>query len=118
MSDETLEPKPPVQLQAGESVEITGPAGISAKFINLGDKSMTVLLLLLLAAIMGYIAYRGEAKADERAAVAVSGQKEVKDALARYEETQRALIYIMTLPQAQRESLNLAKPKALREMQQ
>lgn len=77
------------------------------------------LLLILLAALFLYIAKSGEAKADDRASTTNATLVKVQKALDDSQEANRTVIYVLSLPQGEREELSktLAKPQFLKDMQ-
>lgn len=93
-----------------EGLEVTGPAGIGVKFHGSSGQNFMLLLAIFVCVCIFGVAVWQDARATARS-------DEVKKSLTAYEESQRALIYVISLPQPEREKLNLAKPELLRRMQ-
>ena len=100
--------------KGAEEVEVKG-WGIGAKFS--GPQVTCVVVLLLLGAFLGYAIYQHNADAHESLTAVVHAQEAVKDELKQNREVQEAMMYILSLTQAEREKLNLTKPKKLQDMQ-
>jgi hypothetical protein len=98
----------------GEEVEIKG-WGVGAKFT--GPQMTCVLVLILMGAFIGVLIYQHNAKADEGMASVARAQEAVRAELQQNREAQEAMIYVISLPQAEREKLNLSRPRKLTEMQ-
>lgn len=93
----------------GETIEATGPGGFGVKLTSPpGERggNMQFFMSLATIALILFLASQLSAKAEE-----------LKAGQMRAEETQQALIYMLSLKQEQREALNIAKPKIIREMQ-
>lgn len=97
------------------TVEVRAPFGWAAKFT--GAQSMCAIVLILLGIIVagGIWWHNGEAKAASDKVVAV--QQEVKEEMKTNREALEAVIYVLSLPQSERDKLNLARPRKLVEMQ-
>lgn len=98
-----------------EQIDIQAPGGFKLGFK--GEHLMPVVLLFLLGGASVYAVYAHDQKGDARAAEAAKALAEVKEAVRSSEETQKAMIYVMTLPDHERNKLNLMKPKSLSDMQ-
>jgi hypothetical protein len=105
-----------------EELNIEGPGGLKAG--AKGSQTLTFLLTCLLGAWVWYLFYNHEARADEKSkAEIVATEKLVQavekqsKAIEQQERTQRAVIYVLALPQKEREKLNLVRPEILYEMQ-
>lgn len=106
---------PPTPATAGnEELAVTTPVG-SFKFS--GGQMFPVILLLILSVVTWGLFYQSTVKADERSVVTVKAIERLEKSTDKFEATQRALIYVSTLSQAEKEKLNLLKPKELTEMQ-
>jgi hypothetical protein len=100
-----------------------GPGGVKGSVT--GSQVLPALLAMLLGAWVWYLViYVQDAKSAEREkfrVVAIEEQtkavKELAKAVERQEETLKALVYIQTMPQKEKERLNLVRPKVLYEMQ-
>jgi hypothetical protein len=90
-------------------------SGIGAKFT--GTQTFCAVLLLLLVAIVVYVMNEHDKKQETRAASTVETMRALKDAVDRQAEAQQAFIFVLSLPQIEREKLNLAKPRMLYEME-
>lgn len=97
-----------------EEVEVTG-WGLGAKFS--GPQVTCVIVLLILGAVVGAMVYQHNSEAHESMSSVVRAQEAVKAELQASRETQEAMIYVMSLTQAEREKLNLSRPKKLADMQ-
>lgn len=82
-----------------------------------GSQMFPVILLLLLAAGGWYMSDDYNKANAQQHAVFAKGQEEVKAEIVKGRETQEALIYVMSLTPAEREKLQLTKPKRLADMQ-
>lgn len=101
-----------------ESIKLSaGAAGVSAELKNPTQRGVYVLLCAVIVGGISAAFYISSARAAAWHAEAMASQAKVEAALQKYEETQQAVIYILSLPQAQRESLNISKPKVIRDMQ-
>lgn len=108
---------------SGDSVTVEGPGGLKAAAT--GSQTILALLALLLGLWIWYVgAYVHDAKADERSKVQVvateqlaNAIKEQTKAIKAQDRTQRTMVWVLTLPQAKRERLNLAEPEQIRELQ-
>jgi hypothetical protein len=98
-----------------EELSVKGPGGIGLSFK--GPHLFPVILMLVLAGIFGVLFYQAETKADVRQWTIVSTMNKLSELTEKAEATQRSMIYVLTLSQAEREKLALLKPKELREMQ-
>lgn len=96
-----------------QEIEVSGPGGLKAHFRG----STTALIFTLIATTIGYGAWRGDVKAEERNQALMQKIKEQEVALRDLSQTQTIMIYVLSLPMAEREKLNLMQPKGLREMQ-
>lgn len=96
--------------ETAEGLEVTGPAGIGVKFHGSSSQNFMLLLAIFVCVCIFGVAVWQDARAGARS-------EEVKKAMTAYEESQRSLIYVISLPQAEREKLNLSKPELLRRMQ-
>lgn len=96
-------------------VKIKGPMGFFATVT--GKQIFPMLLVLLLAGSIAYGLYLHDAKADVRVKEMKDTIFEMSKAIQRSEETQRAMLYVLSLKPEERERLNLAKPKVLKEME-
>lgn len=82
-----------------------------------GSQMFPVILLILFAACAWYMSDDFNKANAQQHAVFAKGQEEVKAEIVKGRETQEALIYVMSLTPAEREKLQLTKPKRLAEMQ-
>ena len=105
-----------------EELSVKGPGGVGFSFK--GAQMFPVLLLFLLAAFLAYLVFQIDAKAENRQIVASKVVNEVKegvdkvqDKVDKVEATMKVLVYVIALPQADREKLNLNKPRELQDMQ-
>lgn len=98
-----------------ESLEVKGPAGFGLSFR--GQQLFPVILVLLLGTIFGYLFFQSDTKADVRGKETVVVIQELKAAVDKFDSTQRAVIYVLSLSQEERQRLNLMKPKELSDMQ-
>lgn len=96
-----------------ESLQIVGPGGWRANFRG----STGALIFTLLAMVMGVIAYKSDARAEERYSAMILQLQAQEKALKELAEMQAVMIYVLSLPMEEREKLNLLKPRALTEMQ-
>jgi hypothetical protein len=76
-----------------------------------------VILTLLFAIAVAYLILQHDQKGDQRAKAQLIATEKLASAVERQEETQRVLIFVMSLPPTEREKLNLTKPRLLYEMQ-
>lgn len=107
-----------------QAVELKGPGGIGFNFKGNNTTLLTVLLFLVMCGAILLVIYQHEAQAQVRQSDNVKRDTETKevikaltDAVKSQEKNQEAMIYVLTLPQDQREKLNLNRPDRLREMQ-
>lgn len=98
-----------------ESLDLKGPGGLGFSFK--GQQLFAVILVLLLGAIFAYLFFQSDAKADSRAKDTVAAIHAMTDSNVKAEATQRAMIYVLSLNQVDREKLNLNKPPELAAMQ-
>jgi mannitol-1-phosphate/altronate dehydrogenase len=107
---------------ADEEFSVEGPGGLKAA--AKGAQTLPVLLTFAIAAWIWYVSTNVEARADEKTKaqlvatekLAAAVEKQTK-ALEQQEKTGRAIIYVLTMPQKDREKLNLIRPDVLFEMQ-
>lgn len=100
-----------------------GPGGVSGAFK--GSQMLPLLLALFMAAWVWYLViYVQDARAAEREKARVVASEELTKAIKdlakaseKQDETQRTMIFVLTMPQAKREKLGLAEPRQLRELQ-
>lgn len=107
---------------ADEELEVKGPGGVGLSFR--GSQMFPVILVLLLAAFFGYFSWQVDARSEARdtrtsetIAQTTAAIKEFRDTAVKAQETQEAMIYILSLPQSERERLNLMKPRGLAALQ-
>ena len=98
-----------------EELNVEGPAGL--KFAFKGTQLFPAILVLLLGAIFGYLFFQHDGKDDDRSKATIAALKTVGDTNVKAEATQRAMIYVLSLSQEERQKLNLLKPKELSDMQ-
>ena len=105
-----------------EQIDMKGPGGFGFSFR--GNQMFPVILVLLLAAIFFYLFFQSDSKADdrdkkadERAKETITAIQEFRDAATKADSTQKAMIYVLSLSQEERQRLNLMKPKELSDMQ-
>lgn len=98
-----------------EELNLKGPAGLGLSFK--GQQMFPVILVLLLAAFFGYLVYQSDGRSAERDAHTHSALEKLLEATQKSENAQKAMIYVLALPQIEREKLNLMKPRELSEMQ-
>lgn len=111
-----------------ESVEVEG-AGLKAKAT--GSNAVNFLLVALLCFWVWFVSATQDSRAAEREVEKAKATKILTDAmekqvsiverqtriLEQVERTQKAQIYVLTLPTKEREKLNLIRPEVLYEMQ-
>lgn len=100
-----------------DSAKVSGPGGFSAEVTGSSPVFLAFLAILLIG-FTGAATWWTDARAAERNADTVATVKALQAGIARQEETVRALIWVMSRPQAEREALNLQKPDVLRRMAQ
>ena len=98
-----------------EQFEVKGPGGMGFAFK--GREMFPVILLVLLGAFCGFMTWQADSKSEARDAATHKAISEFKEATMKADETQQAMIYVLSLPQAEREKLNLMKPRGLTAMQ-
>ena len=98
-----------------EKLEVKGPGGMGFSFS--GQQMFPLILILLLGSIFGYLFFNSDLKADERSKHTVTAIHEMTKSNERAESTQRAMIFVLSLSQEERQKLNLMKPRELSEMQ-
>jgi hypothetical protein len=99
----------------GNSIEVRGPGGLWPKLT--GAQVFNTLLLIVLAAVVVYMIDQTDQKTAARQVDVVAAMHALKEAVDRQSQMQQAFIYVSSLPQAEREKLNFAKPRALYNMQ-
>jgi hypothetical protein len=99
-----------------------GPQGVKGSVT--GSQVLPVLLAGLIGAWAWYLFYNHEARADDKTKAQVIATEKLaaaidkqSKAIEQQERTQRAMIYVLALPQKEREKLNLVRPEILYEMQ-
>lgn len=105
-----------------EELEVSaGPAGVTGKFR--GEQTLQILMAILLGAWVWYLINNAEVKAAERERMQMAATDKLVDAvkdqtkvIQKQDETQKTMIYVLTLPQAKRERLGLVEPDQLRRM--
>lgn len=100
---------------AEQELEVNAPGGWGAKFK--GDQMFYLVVTMLLGAFIGYMIYQNNAKATESITGVINAQAQLKASIDAQIATQKAMIYVLSLPQTEREKLNLLRPKELAEMQ-
>lgn len=104
-------------MKTPDNIKVKVPGGFEAEAQG-SSPVFLAFLTVLVAVFIGALAYLAEAKAAERHGSTVEAVKRLELHIARQEETVRALIWVITRPQAEREALNLQKPDILRRMAQ
>ena len=94
-----------------DDVSLSGPGGWKANFN--GAQGLCVAVLLGVGVLIWYLFGKNEMKVD----ALIDAQAQVKNEVKENTETQQVMIYVISLPQAERERLNLSKPRKLAEMQ-
>lgn len=98
-----------------EELNLKGPGGLGFSFK--GAQMFPVILVLLLGAVFAYLFFQADVKADGRNGYITKAIDAMTASNVKAEATQRAMLYVLSLPQADREKLNLMKPRELQEMQ-
>lgn len=98
-----------------ERIEIQGPAGVKMSFR--GQQTLAVLLVILFASIMAFGLWLHDKRDEANNLAIIAALKAVAAVESKSDATQRAMIYVLSLPQAERDKLNLMKPKELLEME-
>lgn len=98
-----------------EELEVKTPSGWGA--VLRGSSVQCVVVLALCGAAVVYVLNEHDSKAAERAAHIESALESFAKAAQRQAEQQESTNYLLSRPQKEREELNLAKPKALRDME-
>lgn len=75
-----------------------------------GEKVMGILFVTACSGFIGYLVYQHDHDSKETLA-------DMRRVIIEAREAQEAMIYVISLPQAEREKLNLARPKKLSDMQ-
>lgn len=91
-------------------LDIKGPGGLSLGLKGTSTQILSALLIAVAFSAGVYFLYQHDQKTD-------SGNAKVIAAVQELTESQRAMIYVSTLKQEDREKLNLLKPKSLGDMQ-
>ena len=99
----------------GDQIKIDGPAGIGLTFK--GQQMFPAILVILMSMVFGYLFYTQNTKEEERYKVQVVALQAVESAMIKADQTQQTMIYVLSLSQADREKLNLLKPRQLTDMQ-
>ncbi|MCX7143609.1 MAG: hypothetical protein NT123_21695 [Proteobacteria bacterium] len=97
-----------------EELQINGPGGTGFKFK--GERTLDVILVLLLSAFFGFLVRDSDSKAESRDLKTHQALERLHEAVHKSEEAQKTMIYVLALPADEREKLNLLKPKQLEEM--
>lgn len=92
-----------------------GPGGVEGTFK--GSQTIHVLLTLLLGAWIAFLFYIHDGRAAEWQKADLAEKAKLVAIVEKQEKTMRTMIYVLTLPQTQREKLRLAEPEQLRELQ-
>lgn len=112
------------RIEDREDFEINGPGGLGMKFR--GSNQLLLVMLLCFVAFAGLCFYiqQNELIATSRDLAAIKRDVSTQDnlralsaAVAQQGRTQEAIIYVLTLNEAERKALRLNKPDAIREMQ-
>lgn len=110
-----------LQQREQESLELTTALG---GFKFKGDQMLQTIVYLMVAAFLGFLIYQHNTNAVESFKQVQGAQLEVvksQDAvlasLKESRETTEALVYVITLPQGEREQLKLQRPRKLSDMQ-
>ncbi len=98
-----------------EELQLKGPGGLGFSFK--GQQLFPVVLVLLLSAVFSYLFFISDTKADSRGILTVKAIEEMTASNVKAEATQRAMIYVLSLSQEERQKLNLNKPRELYDMQ-
>ena len=86
-------------------LEIDGPFGIKARFFN---KELTSVMLLAICALaLGYLIYEHDRNSMDNIRHIVENQRSIYGQMD-------AIIYVISLPENEREKLKLAMPDSLR----
>lgn len=98
-----------------DQIKVEGPAGIGLTFK--GQQLFPAILVILFSLVFAYLFFTHDAKDDARAAATIAALKGVQDATVKADATQRAMIYVLSLSQEDRQKLNILKPKEITDMQ-
>jgi hypothetical protein len=100
-------------------IEIKTPFGFVIKFG--GRELFSVVIMSLCVAVIGVMLHQHDAAAQSQAIVVIKALDEnretVRKSLQENKDTTEALIYVLTLSDAEKKSLGLIKPKRLRELE-
>ena len=104
-----------------EEIGVRGPLGVGMFFK--GHQSFSIVVMLLLTGIFCLLLWMHDANSQVRAQAIMNqmGKLEAEakhghDVAEKADETQRTMIYVLTLSQAEREKLRLEEPPQLKEM--
>lgn len=105
-------------------IDIKGPGGMGVNFRGSNQLMMVVIVVLVAVGGLGFYVQQHEAAAQTRAvdgakrdAQASADVRNLTEAIAKQEKKLDAVIYVLTLTDAERKGLRLNKPEALRDMQ-
>lgn len=96
-------------------LDVKGPGGIRLSFK--GSQVFPVLVMIITLMSIGYFLYLHDTKEESHNAVTTAAITKMAQSIDKADATQRAMIYVLALPQNEREKLNLMKPKELQDMQ-
>lgn len=94
-----------------ERVEVSGPGGWRAAFS--GTSGLCIAVLCCVAFLIWFLFGQNALKID----ALIEAQAKTREEVRENTETQQVMIYVLTLPQPEREKLNLMRPRKLAEMQ-
>lgn len=94
-----------------EKVEVSGPGGWKAAFS--GTSGLCIAVLICVAMLIWYLFGQNAMKVDRL----IEAQAKTREEVRENTETQQVMIYVLTLPQPERERLNLMRPRKLSELQ-
>lgn len=102
-------------------VDLKGPGGIGAAIKSSSTIVLAVMLFLVVAGAFGFGIARHEEMSQQRANETTAAIKAMSEATAKLAATQRetseAMIWVLSKPQAEREKLDLSKPRFVSDMQ-
>src|SRR5271169_4784989 len=100
-----------------EELSVRGPGGMGFTFKGQSQQLLVILLIIVLTGALAYLQWQHSQDEALHAVNLAASQERIEKHLIAADETTQALIYVISLSEADRARLNLARPKKLSELQ-
>lgn len=103
------------------NLSVAAPGGWAAAFSGKNTTILIVILFVIIAGVIINFAIQHETSSQQRSNESIAAMKLMTAAIEKTERTQRetteGMIWILSKPQAEREKLDLSKPRFVADMQ-